>query len=186
MGKRVLAMVCLFFPIIIWGQRTYGGSPLSFQLAYGKKALSGKPISLPNISGQKPTMDNGFSIPHYVDISAKDASNTTALKDGGTLRTFKIQSEGAEGLYVFFEKFYLRKGARLFIFSEDRQTVLGAYTHQNNTPGGRLMVGAIPGQIAIIEWYEPPNHVSEVPSSFFINRVDGIPSWQVMERSASE
>mgnify|MGYP001598092598 FL=1 len=186
MGKRVLAIICLFFPIIIWGQRSYGGAPLSFQLAYGKKALSGRPISLPDIRGQSPTMDNGFSIPQYVDISAKDASYTTTLKDGGTLRTFKIQLEGAEGLYVFFEKFYLRKGARLFIFSEDRQTVLGAFTHQNNTPGGRFMVGAIPGQQAIIEWYEPPNHASELPSSFFINRVDGIPSWQVMERSASE
>ena len=184
MGKRWMTLICLFFPILIWGQQTYGGTPLSFQLAYGKKALEGRAIRLPKTSGRIPAMINGFSVPYELSISAKNATNTLALKDGGTLRTFKIQSEGAEGLFVFFEQFHLKKGARLFVYAEDRQTVLGAYTFQNNTPDGQFMIGPIPGQQAIVEWYEPPSQGEEGPSSFVINRVDGIPSWQLMEEAA--
>lgn len=181
-----MTLVGLFLPIFVWGQPTYGGAPLSFQLAFGKKTLEGLTIRLPKTSGQIPAMNNGFSIPYKLSISAKDATNTIALNNGGTLRTFKIQSDGAEGLFVFFEQFNLRQGARLFVFSEDRQTVLGAYTHQNNPTGGQFMVGAIPGDQVVVEWYEPPVVRGEEPSSFKINRVDGIPSWKVMQGAAMD
>jgi lysyl endopeptidase len=110
-----------------------------------------------------------FAAPVAVDYSFSDGL-WTELADGSRLWRMQLNTANSLALAILYDDFYLPPGARLFVYSPDYQQVLGAYTAQNNAPGGRFFTGFIKGQSAIIEYYEPANQLGN--GRFHIFRVD--------------
>lgn len=96
-----------------------------------------------------------FAAPIEVDLGLDNAGTWTELKNGDRLWRLKIRSAHALGLSALYDALYLPPGAQLFMYSEDGKQILGAYTHQSNTPNLTFMTGFLNGETAIIEYFEP-------------------------------
>jgi hypothetical protein len=90
-----------------------------------------------------------------VNINTKNAGTWSYFNDGSKLWQLGIQSKGAVSLNFTFENYILPEGAKLFIYSPDGKHVIGAFTSLNNQDDGFFATTLLPGDKAIIEYYEP-------------------------------
>ena len=113
---------------------------------------------------------NRFAAPIAADISMDNAGAWTDLPDGSRLWRCAVQSEGALGLALLFNDFFLPPGAQLFVYSADKKWVRGAYTERSMTPSGNFLLGVVPGNTAWLECREPAAVRGQ--AHLHINRVD--------------
>ncbi len=90
-----------------------------------------------------------------VDININNSGTWTKLKEGGMIWRLKIKCKDALALGVYYEKFYLPKGSKLFLYNEDRTQVIGAFTSFNNSETGIFATELIKGDVVILEYFEP-------------------------------
>lgn len=77
------------------------------------------------------------------------------LGNGDRLWRLHVRAQGAEGLTVQYEDFYLPPESRMHLYNKDKSRVLGAFSSFNNPGGGRFATAMIPGEELILEYYEP-------------------------------
>ncbi|RUT79104.1 PKD domain-containing protein [Ancylomarina longa] len=90
-----------------------------------------------------------------VDYNANEYGSWETIENGRRVWRFALSSSGAFSLGIIFSKFKLPKGGQLFIYSNQNDQVLGAYTEKNNKKSGKLSVEPLAGDMAIIEYIEP-------------------------------
>lgn len=73
----------------------------------------------------------------------------------------KIRSEGAKSINLIFDNFELPDNARLFIFNEKENSVLGAFTSANNKASGKFAVSPVAGDEITVQY--------EIPSEYLNN-----------------
>jgi hypothetical protein len=149
-------------PVIVSGQLSRGGAPAT-------TLLRGMQLTVPVVTLAAPDMSTITAQDHAdplqyrfaVNISCgKDLSASGSwhtLPDGGRICIMEIRAPGAKALSVLFDRFYIPDGGRLFIFSQDRMQVLGAYTSLNNSSSGLFAVQLIHGDRLTLEYEEPPS-----------------------------
>ncbi|MBN2664537.1 MAG: gliding motility-associated C-terminal domain-containing protein [Bacteroidales bacterium] len=95
-----------------------------------------------------------FAYSFYVDIDVKKNAVIDSL-DVGLLYRLSINSENAYSLNLIFKKYTLPKGAKLFIYNNDKTDIIGAFTSNNNKSSGRLATVPVKGEEIIVEYFEP-------------------------------
>jgi len=75
--------------------------------------------------------------------------------DSGRVWKLELSSDGAYSINMIFDKFYMPKGAELFIYSADYSMTFGPITYMQNNEINRFSTDLIKGNSAIIELYEP-------------------------------
>ena len=172
----------LFLLLFYWTTHTSaqinaGGTPFSFSEAFEvlqpQRNVAIKTIPKLNLdqlqAADKAKQDMvRFAAPTDVSISLQDGA-WIELPNGDHIWQMQLEAEGALGIFLAYQDFYLPFGARFFMYSGDRKEVLGAYTHKNNRASGTFFTGMISGETAIIELYEPAHAVGQ--SRIHINRV---------------
>jgi len=176
-----LATLCFFLlftssPLPLFSQISQGGQPASFTISQ----LPGIPeIILPvpdmNATRAEDMEDEkqgyprrvGISIPSDIDI-IRDGMHQV-LPDGSQIWRIAISCQGALALGPYFDDFQLSEGCRMFIYNEDRQHLLGAYTLYNNSSGRLFSTELIPGERLMLEInveqgveVMPDCHISEI------------------------
>ncbi len=171
--KSSLFLTALFFQLTVFAQLNMGGMPMGMS----DVAISMPPplhMPAPDVARliKEDEQNPGFrfAAPLAVDISPDNAGQWTELPGGDRVWTLRLQSTGAKGLAAMYDQFYLPPGSRLFMYREDGQQVLGAYSAHNNTRTGRFLTGFIDAEAAIIEYYEPAHQRGR--GSLHIFRVD--------------
>lgn len=163
-NKIGLLLVCLAGFINASAQISSGGTPFSFSTFSKTNDAQLTPLvttTLPKFPLEKVLKEDQvstgirFAAPVAVDLGFNNAGSWTTLKNGDRLWRLKIHSAGALGLSALYDDLYLPPGATLFMYSEDGQQLLGAYTHESNTPNFTFMTGFIYAEAAVIEYYEP-------------------------------
>jgi lysyl endopeptidase len=172
-GRTPLCSFPKIFPLIFLAllvgilsataQISVGGTPLSFSPAFeaghGKQKLRTHNVGKLNrsraLAEEKRFQGSRFTAPQRVDLGLTNSGHWIELEEGGALWRLKLRSRDALALAILYDDFYLPPGATLFMYSEDRRQLLGAYTSRNNKPGGKFMTGLIQGETAILEYYEP-------------------------------
>lgn len=91
-----------------------------------------------------------------VELNTKN-SGTWHETESYKIWRLQVASSDAYSLGLFFSKFHLPYGARMFIFDEEMSTVYGAYTEQNNKPYKQLAIYPFPADMVIIQYEEPLN-----------------------------
>ena len=171
--QAILLIVLILIQNISFGQISQGGIPYSFQSKSLKKSHTNKsdvdlqksvPVkTMPKVSTQtinsikqqnKLQYQEQFAYGFNVDIDIKTSSVIDSL-DIGLLYRLSIKSKGAKSINVIFKKYALPKGAKLFIYNEDNQSVLGAFTSSNNKKSERLPTLPVFGDKITIEYFEP-------------------------------
>ncbi|MCB0552103.1 MAG: hypothetical protein KDD02_01025 [Phaeodactylibacter sp.] len=144
-------------------QQSSGGKPISFSDTFQERYATQKveSVKTPRLNLKRILQEDAdrggsrFAAPLSVSYSLENSGVWTELEDGSLLWRLEITSEGALAIAALYDDFHLPPGAKLFMYSPDRQQLLGAYTFLNNSSSGRFLTGFIRGESAVFEYYEP-------------------------------
>lgn len=178
MNRLHLLLLCLLFSYCSFAQQHIGGEPLSFSTTFQstyKKSISTIKLNSPSKTELENVRKRSsavplFSIPIATDLDLKKDGNWIDLPNGNRIWQLQLTVPNAKGLIVFYDDFYLPKGSKLFVYAADKEQLLGAYTHQNNSKSERFLTGIIESENVVIEYYEPG--LSKGKGRFHIPRVD--------------
>ncbi len=88
----------------------------------------------------------------------KDLLNTgtwTTIPDLGRICRLKINIEDALALGVYYDKFFIPEGGKLFLYNHNKTQIIGAFTHENNPDENLFSTEFIQGDEVILEYFEP-------------------------------
>ena len=165
MKTKFILIVFLLASLVSFGQVTNEGNPLSWDLNLSSEGISSK--SLPEldieqiraqdlINDEKPDSPWRFGYDHSVNFGLEDGT-WTELENGDRIWRLIISSPGALSLNFIFDDFYIPEGGKLYLYSDDREDLLGAYTSIQNQESGMLGTWLVYDDKVWLEYYEPAN-----------------------------
>ncbi len=95
----------------------------------------------------------GVSVP--VGIGMDQAGTWDQLEDGTRIWRLTLNSPGAVALGVYYDRFFLPEGGRLFLYNAAKTQVIGAYTASNNHESGLFATEFIQGDQVTLEYVQP-------------------------------
>ena len=110
------------------------------------------------------------ALPMAAGISLQKNGEWTELPGGDRVWRVEVGSAGAAGLVLLFEKFKLPVGAYFFVINEGKTEKIGAFTEKSCLPSGKMTIGPIRGEHAVLELYEPFSQKNQ--SEIELPRVD--------------
>jgi len=163
MMKKLLLFIVLCYSFTLIAQVTNEGEPASWKLiAYNNIDA----ISLPKVDIQKLRAEDDLNVKtqikpfrigvqHNVNVGLKNAGIWTRLPNGDRIWRVLFNSKDAVHLSVVFDKFYIPKGGKVYLYNKDRTDLLGAYTETQNNKEETLGSWLVNGDELWIEYYEP-------------------------------
>jgi lysyl endopeptidase len=168
MKKKLLITSYLFFALLISNnaiaQLSEGGKPVSFDKHFQPSKMvpfeTMPAFDLNVLRSEDAVNDQSkgpfrFGYNHLVNYNFSNSGTWTTLENGDRLWQLGIKSTGALSLNLAFDNFYLPEGAKLFVFTADKQFVIGAFTSKNNDVSNKFATDLLPGDALVIEYYEP-------------------------------
>ncbi len=166
--KKIFMTICaaVLLGLSVNAQISEGGKPESFKLLL--KSEQAVPIKkMAPVDVEKLLKEDGknngkkgkyrFAKRFFVDYSTENSGVWQTQSDGSRLWRLGVQSEGAYSLNVIFSRYNMPEGAKVFLYNEDKDHVLGAFTDLNNKKEGVLAVQPVYGDKIYIELYVPSN-----------------------------
>lgn len=98
-----------------------------------------------------------FGTPFDVQLNLENSGYWEDV-EGGKVWRLSIHSPHAYSINLLFSRYVLPEGAELFIYDEHMETVLGAFTSENNKPHETFSTSPTQGETTILEYFEP-SHV---------------------------
>ncbi|HET6556103.1 MAG TPA: hypothetical protein VFG54_02245, partial [Prolixibacteraceae bacterium] len=100
-------------------------------------------------------IDNRYGVVQPCTINIKEKGVKTHIQGKGTIWRYKIESEEAISLGLYFTSYHLCPNAKVFIYDPSHLRLKGAFTHRNNNSIKQLPVADFAGKEMIIEYFEP-------------------------------
>lgn len=167
LGIQLSKLLLVSFSILLLNfsanaQISYGGKPASFithtknlkEISYSPKIPFGLTKN-ESISKQCTAYEFGKLLPFERSLRDADFGNLTVDANGNSIWTASITSENALALGLYFSNFYLPKGAKLFVYSPDKEQIIGSFTDLNNSESAMFATELILGDKLVIEYNEP-------------------------------
>lgn len=111
-----------------------------------------------------------FAHAFNVDFSPSNSGVWYSTNAGFNVWRLTISSRNAYSLNLIFDDFELNNKGRLFIYNEDNNQYLGAFTSRNNKPSHKFAVAPVAGDRITVQ-YEVPEEEG-TPDDFTITRVN--------------
>ncbi|MBP1617114.1 MAG: protease [Bacteroidetes bacterium] len=164
-GRIVFCTILSLFPFIVQAQISFGGTPPSFSITKSK-FLDGVPVKTivpqENIAQLKEqdivAKQNGAPpivavlTPTQLDLMKEGAWTKVS---GDSVCRLSIKSPDAQGIMLYYDKFKIPDGGKLYIYNGAKNQLLGAYTNQTNQKGGRFSTEIIYGDSLTLEYFHP-------------------------------
>jgi len=166
MKKLLPLIIVLFFFSLVraYAQISQGGIPPSF---YYSQLISDNidsrtvyPDNLKGVHEEDAALEKmgvmyryGVSVP--VNVNMENAGTWSTLPDGRKIWRLSITSPGAKAIGVNFDKFWLPRRSRLFVYNEAKDHILGAFTAENNPKSLVFAIQLLKGETAILEYVAP-------------------------------
>ncbi|MDP4186320.1 MAG: trypsin-like peptidase domain-containing protein, partial [Bacteroidota bacterium] len=154
-----------------YGQLSKGGKPYSFSASINQIKSSVPfiefncviPVELKSAENKDGVhlKNLHFAEPIATNITPENSGAWEDIPGDKRLWRVGIRSWGAYSLNLIFGKYKLPKGAKLFIYTPDRSTILGAFTSENNRQDQVFSTVPLPGDAIILEYEEPKSVSSE-------------------------
>lgn len=111
-----------------------------------------------------------FAHAFEVDLNPSNAGQWYSTDANYNVWKLTIESDDAKSLNLIFNNFELSEGSRLFIYNEQTNHYLGAFTSENNKASKKFAVAPVLGDVITIQ-YEVPK-AQGTPNNFDIDRVN--------------
>ena len=126
-----------------------------------------------------------YGFEFLVDHNLKNSGSWTTLANGDRVWRIRYYSEGAQTMNFLFSDFYMPKGAKVYLYNNDRTDLLGAYDAQQNNEKRELGTWLVTGSDIWIEYYEPANVAGQGKLEIF-KVVHGYRSLSSLQKDASD
>jgi hypothetical protein len=174
---RLFLVVAVFLPLLSMAQLSTGGMPVMPDVSGFQKSRMVIELAPPDLHEleKEDRLTEGSGLPERmgvvipVNLTTITAGKITNSSINEITWSVNIHSKGAVGLGLYFSEFRLPEGARMFVYSEDRAHILGAYTNSNNQESGKFAIEVAKGESIIVE-YTCSSSVYDQPA-FVINEV---------------
>ncbi|HIF28258.1 MAG TPA: serine protease, partial [Candidatus Marinimicrobia bacterium] len=147
----------------LFSQVSTGGVPKSIQLGLSTAYPS---VVLPQVDKiallAEDKIEMAKDIPYRFGTPIEvqyNLNNSGSWDDvtGGRIWRLSIKSENAYSINLLYDRYLLPEGSKLYVYDEDMNTVLGAFTNENNKPHETFSTSPTKGDITILEYFEPYN-----------------------------
>ena len=144
-------------------QVTNEGKPASWSLKIKSNVQA---IILPSVDIQKIKAEDDINdktqtkpyrigIPYTINYGLENAGTWAQLPNGDRVWRILFNSQNAVHLSVIFDKFYMPKGGKIYLYNENKTDLLGAYTDVQNNKKEVLGTWFVNGDKLWIEYFEP-------------------------------
>lgn len=100
-----------------------------------------------------------FGYLHNVSYDLSNSGIWLELPNGDKLWQLSISCPGASSVSFDYDKFWIPKGGKFFVYTKDRRHAIGAFTSQNNMGDSinpkEYATGLLPGSEMVLEYYQP-------------------------------
>ena len=155
------ALLCVF-GIKAKAQMSYGGEPQSFKVTVSSviptievEALDVEALLAEDASIEGKNHALRIGVTKDVMYTNTNSGRIDLLPDGSKIWRLKFHMEGATFTSMNFSTFNIPNGAELFLYTPDREYVIGKFTNQNLMEDGTFYPQELPGDEVIVEYYEP-------------------------------
>ncbi len=165
MKKIIFILSFLITTFLSFGQVSIIGTPKSFSnntlsntiatyrlSAVNKTQLLAEDAAEMSITKATPLR---FGQDFSVQLNLNNSGTWDILPNGDRIWRLKIQSKGANSLNFIFNDFHMPHGAEFYIYNENQDYIIGAFTAINNKSHGGFSTAPVKGNIVILEYYEP-------------------------------
>ncbi|NDV67610.1 serine protease [Dysgonomonas sp. 25] len=174
MKKPIVLLLIISLSTLLSAQVSEGGIPPSFDAVEAKIQRSERIYDIRltadiNKLKQEDALVTDKNIPSRVAVIvpvnkdlARDGEWQT-LESGETICRLTLKSEGAKGIVLYYSKFRIPYGGKLFIYDKDQIQLLGAYTHRTNPRGAEFVTEMVYGDELVLEYVAPSTDKPEKP-----------------------
>ncbi len=133
----------------------------------------------------------------YVNRGMDNAGTWTKLPNGDKIWRLELEDPGALALGVYYDNFYIPEGGKLFLYNDNRNQVIGAFTASNNPKEHLFSTQFIQGDKVILEYFKPKSvikkahiHISELAYAYrdidFMIKKDRSAWWCMIDVACEE
>lgn len=160
-----------------FSQISTGGVPRSVTLSVPAEVLHQVEVAAPDLArvteeDTRNPLPYRFAVNLPVDLDFRTSGTWTVASDGSRIWRLNIEAKGARAITLYFDRFRMPEGGRLFVYNPGRTQMLGAYTSANNSPHNSFATSLIYGERLTVE-YNPGNdgatpdmHLSEIAYAY--------------------
>lgn len=177
--KKLFLFTAIIFAISLqsFAQLSEGGTPYSFYEQSSISDIDAVLLNQPDLKSIKyedSILDINktflrYGISAYCDLSPQNSGEWTYLNNGDKLWRLKITVPKAQALGIYYDRFILPEGSKLFLYNEDKSQVIGAFTYKNNHSSELFANELIQGETVILEYYQSASvskeailHINEI------------------------
>ena len=168
-SKMTMLLIAMLLCGSVIAQVTNEGVPLSWDLENknSTNAIEMQAIDFVKLVEEDRINDAAKSGPYRfgyefgTNLGLDNAGVWDNLPNGDRIWRINILSQGANTLNFIFDQYWLPQGAKIYIYSDDRQDMVGAYTNVMNQPEEKLGTWMVDGDNIWIEYYEPANVIGK-------------------------
>jgi hypothetical protein len=161
---RLLASLCLLALMMpsAQAQISAGGTPPSFERSLKSEiptVRTGK-LDVPTLLAQDAMEESKgvpfrFGYPFDVDYNLNNSGTWDTLANGDRVWRLAIECPGAYSINLIYDQYWVPDGARFFVYSDDQNMVLGAFTSRNIKDHGMFSTAPVKGEKVVLEYVEP-------------------------------
>ena len=153
----------LLLAVFGYSQVTNEGKPLSWSVKdiASVEAVKMSGFDLAKLEAEDRINDAGknkswrYGFEFLVDHNLDNSGSWTTLANGDRVWRIRYYSEGAHTLNFLFSDYYMPRGAKVYLYNNDRSDLLGAYDAAQNNEKRELGTWLVTGDDIWIEYYEP-------------------------------
>ncbi len=182
--KIIRIIICFFliaFAFKSQSQISEGGTPPSSLYDIGKSGIETIEIYKPDLTqiyiedsiSEKNGEAYRMGILLKVEKNILNSGNWTYLNNGDKIWRLRIRTKGALATSLYFSKFYLPIGSKLFLYNDNKSQVIGSFTYKNNHKSELFATELTEGEAVTLEYYEPnfvkdsvKLHISEINHAY--------------------
>ena len=162
---QVLAVVALFLTgYTAKAQMSYGGEPYSFKNTISQmvptieiEALDAEALFAQDAANPGKDHPMRIGVTKEVNYSMGNSGRMDMLPDGSRVWRIAFHMEDATFTSMNFSKFNIPDGAELYLYTPDREYVIGKFINKNQMEDGTFYPQEMPGEDIVVEYYEPAN-----------------------------
>ena len=168
-GRYFLILALMILSTSAFAQISSPGTPLSkihYNLTdvidtkvmpgYDQKAIDAEDA----INAKMKDVPYRFGYLYNVNFGLENSGTWETLADGSKVWRLAIACPGAFGINLIYDKFYMPKGGKFYIYNSDKTMMIGAFTDIDNLPGNVFSTQPVKGERIILE-YNQPSYVTE-------------------------
>ncbi len=172
MTKKILSFgLGVLLATSSFAQLSKGGTPYTFTNAsQPKSAIQMKQLPAPDMVTVAATdavndvskQEYRVGLKYPVNYNAVNSGTWETTSDGGNLWRLRINIPGAKALGLYYHNFFIPNGGKVFIYNENENHVIGAFTSDYNYNDIIRATQMIQGETITLEYYAPAG-VTQTP-----------------------